>query len=139
MTDELLVIHSNTWNHLTLLAYVYKSYISNIYMNKPDLSLNNLQWLVCHKTQPNQNLEKAVCIHFAPMPFRKVLIFFPAHLRVNSKADCFFFSFGKTTNLLLSKKLIICCLLLMVEVLGDEYTCMHTHAHTYIIIISIFG
>ena len=27
----MLVIHSNTWNYLTLLAYVYKSYISNAY------------------------------------------------------------------------------------------------------------
>ena len=32
---ELLVIHSNTWNYLTLLINVYKSYL--IYMNKLDL------------------------------------------------------------------------------------------------------
>ena len=25
-------------------------------MYKDDLALNNLQWLICHKTQPNQNL-----------------------------------------------------------------------------------
>ena len=25
-----------------------------IYVYKKDLSLNNLQWLICHKTQPNQ-------------------------------------------------------------------------------------
>ena len=24
------------------------------YMYKEDLALNNLQWLICHKTQPNQ-------------------------------------------------------------------------------------
>ena len=53
MTDELLVIHSNTWNNLTLLTYVYKSCIFNIHVNKPDLALNNLQWLICHKTKPN--------------------------------------------------------------------------------------
>ena len=23
-------------------------------MHKEDLALNNLQWLICHKTQPNQ-------------------------------------------------------------------------------------
>ena len=23
-------------------------------MDKDDLALNNLQWLICHKTQPNQ-------------------------------------------------------------------------------------
>ena len=28
-------------------------------MYKEDLALNNLQWLICHKTQPNQSwLEK---------------------------------------------------------------------------------
>ena len=25
-----------------------------IYTNKKDWALNNLQWLICHKTQPNQ-------------------------------------------------------------------------------------
>ena len=25
-----------------------------IYLYKKDLALNNLQWLICHKTQPNQ-------------------------------------------------------------------------------------
>ena len=25
-------------------------------MYKEDLALNNLQWLICHNTQPNQNL-----------------------------------------------------------------------------------
>ena len=24
-------------------------------MNKPDFALNNLQWLVCHKTKPKPN------------------------------------------------------------------------------------
>ena len=31
-----------------------KSYIFNIYIYEEDLALNNLQWLVCHKTKPNQ-------------------------------------------------------------------------------------
>ena len=26
-------------------------------MNKPDLALNNLQWLICHKTKPNQIIQ----------------------------------------------------------------------------------
>ena len=26
------------------------------YMYKKDLALNNLQWLICHKTKPNQIL-----------------------------------------------------------------------------------
>ena len=51
---ELLVIHSTTWNNLTLLTDVYKSCIYNIYMYKLDLVLNNLQYLICPKTKPNQ-------------------------------------------------------------------------------------
>ena len=30
------------------------NHISLIYMYKKDLALNNLQWLICHKTQPIQ-------------------------------------------------------------------------------------
>ena len=43
-------------SHLKLLStkYVYKSYL--IYMYKLDLALNNLQRLICHKTQPNQTV-----------------------------------------------------------------------------------
>ena len=33
----------------TLIIYL-------IYMYKKDLALNNLQWLICHKSQPNQIL-----------------------------------------------------------------------------------
>ena len=32
------------------------NHIYLIYMYKEDLALNNLQWLICHKTQPNQNI-----------------------------------------------------------------------------------
>ena len=28
--------------------------IYDIYMYKQDLASNNLQWLICHKTKPNQ-------------------------------------------------------------------------------------
>ena len=37
---------------------VYKSFISNIYMHKEDLTSNNIQWLIYYKTQPN-NLNKS--------------------------------------------------------------------------------
>ena len=33
---------------------VFTNYIYLIYMYKQNLALNNLQWLICHKTQPNQ-------------------------------------------------------------------------------------
>ena len=31
-------------------------------MYKEDLALNNLQWLICHKTQPNQKLKPSMSI-----------------------------------------------------------------------------
>ena len=31
-----------------IYIYIY------IYIYKEDLALNNLQWLICHKTKPNQ-------------------------------------------------------------------------------------
>ncbi len=34
------------------------NYIYLIHMNKPDLALNNLQWLICHK---NKNFEFRTC------------------------------------------------------------------------------
>ena len=33
---------------------MYLEIIYLIYMYKEDLTLNNLQWLICHKTQLNQ-------------------------------------------------------------------------------------
>ena len=46
---------SNTWNHLTVLKnehmFVLKCYQKCVY--KQDLSLYNLEWFICHKTQPN--------------------------------------------------------------------------------------
>ena len=36
---------------------MYKTYLEIIYLiylYKKDLALNYLQWLICHKTQPNQ-------------------------------------------------------------------------------------
>ena len=47
---ELFVIHSNTWSYSTLLTYVH---ICLIYMNKPDLALNNSQCLICLRTKSN--------------------------------------------------------------------------------------
>ena len=40
-----------------------KSYISNIFMYKEDLALNNLQRLICHKTQPKPNYIYLVYIY----------------------------------------------------------------------------
>ena len=59
------VTNFTTWNHLTLCKqmisgsfkivifklWVYKSYFQ--YMSTQDLALNNLQGLICHKTQPS--------------------------------------------------------------------------------------
>ena len=41
--------------HVKMLSKnVYRNHIYLIYMYKEDLVLNNLQWLICHKTQPKQ-------------------------------------------------------------------------------------
>ena len=39
---------------------VYKSYIHLIHIE--DLALNNLQWLICHKTQTNQTTNPELCL-----------------------------------------------------------------------------
>ena len=36
------------------LQNVFTNHIYLIYMYEEDLALNNQQWLICHKTQPNQ-------------------------------------------------------------------------------------
>ena len=36
-----------------LINKMFAKYIYLIYMYKEDLVLNNLQWLICHKTNPN--------------------------------------------------------------------------------------
>ena len=43
-------------------------------MNKPDLALNNLQWLICCKTKPNQTkpIQVCCCIHFQTNFLEKV-------------------------------------------------------------------
>ena len=41
---------------MSLTKCVHKSYIYLIYLYKEDLALNDLQWLICHKTKPNQIL-----------------------------------------------------------------------------------
>ena len=60
---ELLMIYWNTWNYLTVYkekwAQAFKNVINKmclqilylIYRYKEGLALNNLQWLICHKTQ----------------------------------------------------------------------------------------
>ena len=42
--------------NLELFNFVDLSFqiIYLIYINKPDLALNNQKWLICHKNKPNQ-------------------------------------------------------------------------------------
>ena len=67
MTDfKLLLLHNNTWNHLTECKQIstvssknimYKmclQIIFNTYICIEDLALNNLQGLICHKIHPTQ-------------------------------------------------------------------------------------
>ena len=63
---KLLVLHSSTWNHLTVYKkmssgsfknVIYKmclQFIYLIYMYKQYLALNNFQGLICHKTKLNK-------------------------------------------------------------------------------------
>ena len=41
------------------------NYTYLIYKNKLDLTLNNLQWLICHKINPNPNHKKISAFHLA--------------------------------------------------------------------------
>ena len=65
----------NTWNHLTVCKWmrlgslksaINKMFTNHIYlirMYKQDLALNNLQWLICHKTKPNL-MYQAYCVKY---------------------------------------------------------------------------
>ena len=44
---------------------MFTNHIYLIYMNKPDLAFNNLQWLICHKTKLDRH-------HHIP-PLKRVL------------------------------------------------------------------
>ena len=59
ITDiRLSLFYSRTWNHLTVykkMSYqenVFWKYVYLMYMCEVDLALNNLQWLIYHKTLP---------------------------------------------------------------------------------------
>ena len=77
------MIHSNTWNPSTVCKWmnfgsfknfinkmVYKSYVFNMY--KKDLALNNLKWLICHKTQPNQAWFVSLSLSPPPHKFKNL-------------------------------------------------------------------
>ena len=40
---------------IVTLKMCFKNHIYSTYYFKQDSALNNQQWLICHKTQPNQN------------------------------------------------------------------------------------
>ena len=39
---------------------MFTNHIYLIYMYKQDLALNNLQWFICHKTEPNQTFSNSL-------------------------------------------------------------------------------
>ena len=41
---------------------MFINHIYLIYVYKKDLALNNLQWLTCPKTQPNQIIYLNICV-----------------------------------------------------------------------------
>ena len=94
------LLYSNTWNHLIMCKKnpaqvlfrmlstkcLFKSYIYiyMIYMYTVDLALNNLQWLICHKTQPNPtkpNFESVnCCIKTILSTYKSSFSFFSCHI-----------------------------------------------------------
>ena len=46
--------HQMTYNGWYAIKPTKLNHKYLIYMYKEELALNNLQWLICHKTQPNQ-------------------------------------------------------------------------------------
>ena len=78
MTDvKLYQLYSNTWNYLTVCKKSSGSfknvidkmckqiiYVFNMYVYKEDLALNYVQWLICHKTQPNHTYRRTVVVQF---------------------------------------------------------------------------
>ena len=47
-----MTVYKNKWVQTYLKMFLQIIYL--IYMYEKDLVLNNLLWLICHKTQPNQ-------------------------------------------------------------------------------------
>ena len=49
-------MHKRAQAYLRILftKCVYQSYKYSLSMYKQDLAINNQQWLICNKTQPNQ-------------------------------------------------------------------------------------
>ena len=46
-------------------SHMFTNHIYLIYMYKLDLALNNLQWLICHKTKSKPNQDLLCCTHHA--------------------------------------------------------------------------
>ena len=54
MSSNSLVFHTSGGISSSSAAFLFLIFLVNlIYMYKVDLALNNLQWLICHKNQPN--------------------------------------------------------------------------------------
>ena len=48
-----LAVYKKMSSDKNVINQMSLEFIYLMYMYKKDLALNNLQWLVCHKTQPN--------------------------------------------------------------------------------------
>ena len=60
---------------------VYKLYLYLQYMCKQDFALHNQQWLICHKTKPNQNCEWSITTRFSRgPPKQKKIIYIYLHI-----------------------------------------------------------
>ena len=65
-------------------------FIYLIYMYKEDLALNNLQWLICHKTKPKETFLTKLCCPNQPIAGLSLKLCYARKIRL-SNSLCFFF------------------------------------------------
>ena len=46
---------------------MFTNYMDLIYIYKDNLALNNLKWLICHKTKINQMKPNVSCYHYSEL------------------------------------------------------------------------
>ena len=51
-----------------------------IYMYKEDLSLNNLHWLICHKSQPNKTKNNSRQVYMPLKSIKYIYILVPIYM-----------------------------------------------------------
>ena len=83
-----LLLYGHMWgsigvHHLWARPWlIFTNHIYLTYMYQPDSALDNLQWLICHKTKPNQSNYQITLSHFLLYSFHLVIISFYLIFRI---------------------------------------------------------